>query len=76
MRYFLAPAADGTGQWTIFEGESAEKGGTVILELPGIISREIAEKTRIALTRAKAQGRREVADEIAGTARRLRLAPE
>lgn len=72
MRYYLDHDQSRLG-WVIFEGTSAED-GTVVLELPGIISREVAEKARIALARAKEEGRREVASEVVRHVQGLRLA--
>lgn len=70
MRYFLDHDRD-RPEWVIYE--AAEPGnGTVALVLPGALPRADAEKARLALARARAQGRREVADEITHLAQALR----
>lgn len=74
MRYFLDKDRD-RPEWVIFEGATPAD-GVVVVTLPGAIPRGEAEKVRFALSRARAQGRREVADEITSLALRLRLAPE
>ena len=74
MRYYLDRDRE-RPEWVISEGTAPEN-GTVVLTLPDCVPRGIAELTRVALSRARAQGRREVADAVSSHARSLRTAPE
>ncbi len=74
MRYYLDRDRE-RPEWVIYEGTAPEN-GTVVLTLPDYVPRGIAELTRVALSRARAQGRREVAEEVSHHAQSIRTAPE
>ena len=74
MRYYLDRDRE-RPEWVICEGTAPEN-GVVVLTLPDYVPRGIAELARGALSRARAQGRREVADAVAHHAQGLRLAEQ